>query len=87
MTIREKIARRQRLLAELRGQIRAILERQGKPLNLTEIEFYQKAERVAQGEPIDTSAVDMFAVRDAVSELVNACEAEFVPGRDVQLLR
>lgn len=86
MTIGEKIAYRKRLLENLRRQIRGVLERQGKPLSLPEIEFFLKEERLRRGEPIDAEAVDTFNVRDAVSELVNAREAEYVPGRDVRLL-
>jgi hypothetical protein len=86
MTIGEKIARRKRLLDDLRRQIRGILARQGKPLSLPEIEFYLKEERLHRGEPIDVEAVDTFDVRDAVSELVDAREAEYRLGREVQLL-
>jgi regulator of RNase E activity RraB len=87
MTIKEKIARRKRLLAKLRDEIREILEHQRKPLSLPEIEFYLKAERMAHGESIDAEAVDTFAVRDAVSEMINVREAEYRPGREVELIR
>jgi hypothetical protein len=86
MTIGEKIARRRGLLQDLRGQIRGILAQQGKPLSLPEIEFYLKAERLGRGEPIDAQAVDTFDVRDAVSELIDAREAEYLLGREVRLL-
>jgi hypothetical protein len=86
MTIGEKIARRKRLLENLRRQIREILKRQGKALSLPEIEFYLKEERLRRGEPIDAGAEDTFDVRDAVSDMVNAREAEYLTGRDVRLL-
>jgi hypothetical protein len=86
MTIGEKIARRKRLLEDLRGRIRGILERQEKPLSLPELEFYLKAERLDRGEPLDAEAVDTFDVRDAVSELVDAREVEYLPGREVRLV-
>ncbi len=86
MTIREKIARRKQLLEGLRGQIRGILQQQGKPLSLPEIEFYLKAERLNRGEPIAAQAVDTFDVRDAVSGLVEAREAEYLLGHEVRLL-
>jgi hypothetical protein len=86
MTIREKIALRKQLLEKLRRQIRGILERQEKPLSLPEIEFYLKEERLRRGEPIDAEAVDTFDVRDAVSELVDTREAEYLLGHEVRLL-
>jgi hypothetical protein len=87
MTIKEKIARRQQLLEKLRRQILDILERQGRALSLPEIEFYLMEERLRGGEPIDAEAVDTFDVRDAVSDLVNAREAEYLLGREVQRSR
>jgi hypothetical protein len=86
MTIGEKIARRKQLLEDLRGQIRGILQGQEKPLSLPEIEFYLKADRLRRGESIDAEAVDTFDVRDAVSALVEAREAEYLLGREVRLL-
>jgi hypothetical protein len=86
MTIGEKIARRKQRLTDLRGQIRVILKQQGKPLSLPEIEFYLKAERMGRGEPIGAEELDTFDVRDAVSELIDAREAEYLPGREIRLL-
>jgi hypothetical protein len=76
MTHAEKEARRKRWIAELRGRVRGILEREGRPLNLPTIEHYLNAEDLERDGEVG-HLMNTFDVRDAIAELIEAGEAEY----------
>jgi hypothetical protein len=75
MTHAEKEARRKRWIAELRGRVRGILEREDRPLNLPTIEHYLNAEDLERDGEV--GYLNTFDVRDAIAELIEAGEAEY----------
>lgn len=83
MTVAERQSARAAVLQALRERILAILKASEGPVSVPRIEIQLQYEDITHE---DRTPADTFDVRDAVADLIRDGQAEFVPGRLVQLV-
>lgn len=79
MTILERTARREELLAELQREILTLLDNESRSLSIPEIEHSIRARRLEQPGSSRGGAFDLdtYDVRDAISELKSEQKVEY----------